>query len=432
VPEEEAMKPILAVLFVVACGNDPDPRLIAGGGVGDGAIDGKLNVYVIDNTTEEPIANATVDVGKHEDTTDDTGLVVFSDVSGAQTISVKATGYRGTVWAGANGANVTIPITLADDTPDSATLSGSIPGWDGTNVQPMHVKAAVVLYSQVDQLGDKENNIPQTGGMNVCGIASNTCNWSVIARTGTVTLTAMIVDIDTMGTQTSSDDTTTIVGWAFLGGLSVAKGVNQSGLTLTTIEAGNMQNVSIDLGTPPAALTSTQSLVGIELAGGEVVQLPVFFADNPSTALVPKGDLFSPGATYRLTAVAQTTSGNMGAQSVVVRHGLTGTSLAAGEWLTPPTSVMMTRTNASWDLVTDAKVHQAQWTDGSGNIVLEISVFDNKLTSIDIPELVALSSSGQLTGKLSGIGADLDVRNFSLDEDRDKLWGISAEPVTIP
>jgi hypothetical protein len=426
------MKPVLAVLFVVACGNDPDPRLIAGGGIGDGEIDGKLNVYVIDNTTEEPIANATVHVGKVEDTTDETGLVVFGDLSGSQTISVKADGYRGTVWAGANGANVTIPITVADDTPDQATLSGSIPGWTGTDVQPMHVKAALITYSQTDQLGDKANNIPQTGGGNVCGIGTNTCNWSVVTRTGAVTLIAMIVDIDTKGTATSMDDTTTIIGWAFLGGLSVAKGVNQSGLQLTMIEAGNLNNVSIDLGTPPAALTKTESLVGVELAGGEVVQLPTFIAEDPSAVLVPKGDVFAPGATYRLTALASTTSGDMGAQSAVVRHGLTGTSLDAGEWLTPPTGVTMTRTNASWDIVTDAAVHQMQWTDASSNVVLEISVFDTKLTSIDIPALVALPSSGQLTGKLSGIGADLDVKNFSLDEDRDKLWGISAQPVTIP
>ena len=427
------MKPVLAVLFVVAaCGNDPDPRLIAGGGIGDGEIDGKLNVYVIDNTTEEPIANATVHVGKVEDTTDETGLVVFDGLSGSQTISVKAAGYRGTVWAGANGANVTIPITLADDTPDQATLSGSIPGWTGTDVQPMHVKAALVTYSQTDQLGDKANNIPQPGGGNVCGIGTNTCNWSVVTRTGTVTLIAVIVDIDTKGTATATDDTTAILGWAFLGGLSVAKGVNQSGLQLTMIEAGNLQNVTIDLGTPPAALTTTQSLVGVELAGGEVVQLPTFLAEDPTMVLVPKGDVFAPGATYRLTALAQTTSGDMGAQSAVVRHALTGTSLDAGEWLTPPTGVTMTRTGASWDLVTDATVHQMQWTDASSNIVLEISVFDTKVTSIDIPALVALPSSGQLTGKLSGIGADLDVKNFSLDEDRDKLWGISAQPVTIP
>jgi hypothetical protein len=39
---------ILSLGFVFACSNDVDPRVISGGGVGDGAIDGRLNVYVID------------------------------------------------------------------------------------------------------------------------------------------------------------------------------------------------------------------------------------------------------------------------------------------------------------------------------------------------------------------------------------------------
>ena len=30
--------------IVAACGNNPDPRIIAGGGIGDGDIDGVLNV----------------------------------------------------------------------------------------------------------------------------------------------------------------------------------------------------------------------------------------------------------------------------------------------------------------------------------------------------------------------------------------------------
>src|SRR6478672_5448254 len=95
--------------FVVACGG-PDPRLIKGGGIGDGSIDGTLNIYVIDNETEQPIQGATVEVGTSQKSTDKNGLAIY-DVSGAQTITVSATGYRGTVWVKADGANVTIPVT---------------------------------------------------------------------------------------------------------------------------------------------------------------------------------------------------------------------------------------------------------------------------------------------------------------------------------
>ena len=38
--------------LIAACSNSPDPRVIHGGGIGDGEIDGTLNVYVIDHDTE--------------------------------------------------------------------------------------------------------------------------------------------------------------------------------------------------------------------------------------------------------------------------------------------------------------------------------------------------------------------------------------------
>ncbi|MGE3762801.1 MAG: hypothetical protein AB7L94_11125, partial [Kofleriaceae bacterium] len=77
-------------VLAVGCSNDVDPRVIPGGGVGDGEIDGELNVYVIDSYTDEPIANATVEVGGTERETDENGLVVFDGVEGRQQVAVKA------------------------------------------------------------------------------------------------------------------------------------------------------------------------------------------------------------------------------------------------------------------------------------------------------------------------------------------------------
>src|SRR5437588_547 len=112
----------LAWIVLAACSNDVGPRMITGGGLGDGEIDGRLNIYVIDNLTYTPIAGAMVAVGSKQGTTDATGLATFHDLSGAQTVAVKAAGYRMAVWQGANGANMTIPITATAGTPDSATL----------------------------------------------------------------------------------------------------------------------------------------------------------------------------------------------------------------------------------------------------------------------------------------------------------------------
>src|SRR5512132_2774531 len=101
--------PFLTCAALAACSNDVAPRLIAGGGIGDGSIDGRVNVHVIDGD-DAPVANATVRVGDVDKTTDEKGLAIFEDVDGPQTISVKAEGFRSVAWVAADGANVTIPI----------------------------------------------------------------------------------------------------------------------------------------------------------------------------------------------------------------------------------------------------------------------------------------------------------------------------------
>lgn len=422
---------LLCLSFVLAAcgGGGTDPRLIAGGGIGDGDIDGKVFVHVIDATSDMPLANATVAIAGVEKLTDAEGLVEFGDVDGPQTIAVKLQGYRNTVWAAANGKNVTIPINKAATNVAQATLSGSITGWDPGSLPAGHLKGAAVLYSQTDDLGDDGNNIKTPANANFCSGA--VCNWSVAVRAGTVTLVAAIVDYDSKGTATEADDTITIIGWATKTGVVVESGVNQTGLALSIVEAGNLESITIDYGTPPAALTTKGSFVGIEISDDEIVQLPQL-DPNATTLLAPKPSVFGATGGYRLTAVAQTQTGDLGAQSIVIRRDLAGPTLAAGEWLTPPVGVSATRSSASWQLVTGAKIHQVQYRDALDDTVLEITVFDSKLTSVDVPPLVALPVSGTLTARVSGIGADLDLQDFSLEEDEEKLFAVAAQPTTVP
>jgi len=424
--------PFLVCAALAACGgNDAEPRLIAGGGIGDGSIDGRVNVHVIDGN-DAPIANATVRVDKTDQTTDEKGLAVFEDVHGPQTISVKAEGFRSAVWVGADGANVTIPIEPAvAPVPDQATLSGTIPGWSSISVGQGHLKAAIVTYSQSDDLGDDANDIKTPTNGNICGVVGTTCNWTLAARTGPLTVIAMIIDRDTKGTVAETDDTTSVIGWASRV-VTVEKNVSQSGLELAMVEAGNLQNVTVDLGTPPAALTKTTAIVGIEVSRDEVIQLPLFLATDQTKLLAPRPSVFGADATYRLSAIAQTASGEDGAQSVVVRRGDRDAELLAGTWLVPPTGLSVTRTSASFERVADAKVHSIAWEDAAGKRLLEISVFDSAVTQVDVPALVALPVSGMLEARVTGIGADIDLEDFSLDEDRDKLFGIAAQPVAIP
>jgi hypothetical protein len=420
----------LACAALAACSNDAEPRLIAGGGVGDGSIDGRLNVHVI-NGAGEPVMNATVRVDDADKTTNEKGLAVFEDVSGPQTISVKAAEYRSAVWVGANGANVTIPLQpVMPPAPDQATLSGTIQGWGTVAVPALHLKAALVFYSQTDKLGDPANQIMTPGG-NICGLLGDpTCNWTLAARTGPLTVIAAIIDRDTKGTGTTADDTTTVIGWATRT-VTVERGVDQSGLELTRVEAGNLETVNVDVGTPPAGLTQTNAVVGIEVSRDEVIQLPLLLSTDQRSLLAPKRTVFGASATYRLTAVAQTASGEDGAQSIVIRRGDLDTELAAGTWLVPPTNVSVTRTSASFEPVAGAKLHVIVWEDRDGRELLDITLLDTKLKSVDVPALVALGVEAS-TARVTAIDADLDLEDFSLEEDRDRVFGLAAQPVAIP
>lgn len=420
------MRSVVAVLGVLAaCGGSAGPRLIEGGGIGDGDIDGKVWVHVIDNTTDAPLVNAMVDIGGTTQMTNADGFVEFVDVEGPQTIAVKLQGYRPTVWARANGTNVTIPLSKASATiVGQATLSGTITGWDPTGLPADHVKGAVVLYSHTDTLGDEANELTTVSQRNIC--TGTTCEWMLVTRTGKVSLFAAIIDFDTKGTPADTDDTLAIIGWAVKKGITVENGVPQTNLALDIVQAGNLQELAIDYGASPSGLPSKGSVVGIEVSDDEVVQLPVFDA-AATTVLAPKPSVFGGNKGYRLTAVAQTAAGDNGAQSIVLRRNLKAPTLAAGTWLTPPVDVAGTRTSASWSPVAGAVAHQVQFLDAAEQIQLEMTVFDNKTTAIDVPALVALPVSGSLKVRVSGIGASFDVEDFSLEDDEDKLFAIASQ-----
>ncbi len=73
-------------VVTISCGGvsgPPMPRLIPGGGIGDGAVSGTLHVHVTDDDTRAVIGSATVRVGESaapspcQATTDSTGLASF-------------------------------------------------------------------------------------------------------------------------------------------------------------------------------------------------------------------------------------------------------------------------------------------------------------------------------------------------------------------
>ncbi len=434
--------PILSCLVTVTilggCGDDGDskvpPRIIEGGGISDGPIDGVANIYVINDTTREPIAGAKVLVGTVEGQTDSTGLFIAEGIKGPQTIAVKADTFRSEMWLGANGANMTFDLELA--TPavaPRATLMGTI-DTSSIVVPQGHLRFGLVFYSQTDDLGDPSNEIPTPNDKNICsgGGMNNPqpCAFTIDVRGGRVALLAAIYDRDLKGTPAvPDDDTMTLIRWAYRGGITVTAGVAQSGQDLTLVDVGNMSNITVDFGSPPSGLPTVGALIGMNLGTDGVFQIPLFRTPTDATLLAPKLAAFTGATSFRLTAIANTGTDPATTQSVLIRRVLGGPTLAAGTWLTPPASPTITRTSATWTAVAGATVHSVEYKQGTASL-LNVTSFDGS-TTMTIPDLVALPA-GTITGTVSGIGADgLDVTDFALDEDKDKLVAVSAQTATI-
>jgi hypothetical protein len=415
-------------------GNHPPPRVIPGGGIGDGPIDGVVNLYVLDDATRAAISGATVKVGDVEGTTDADGLFVAEGVVGPQTVLVKATGMRSEMWIGANGANMTLALEAATDpTPTKANVSGSITGFNTVTVPTGHNKTAIISYSQDDKLGDAANNLTTAANGNICTTnqPAGSCSFTVTTRTGSVALLAAIYDHDTNGTPLNGDDDTfTLIGWATKTGLTVQNVVDQTGVALSLVDVGNLGNVTVAFGSPPSGMPNVAAIVGIELgAAGTLQLLPQILTPTNASILAPKLAAFT-GATYRLTAIANNGSTDTSASSVKLLRTQTATSLDAGTWLGLASSLTLTRSGGSWAPISGALVQGVEYDQADGTHLLSITTLDGT-TSVTIPDLLALPTSGALVARGTALMGTLDLQNFSLDADLAKVTGFSAQPLQI-
>jgi hypothetical protein len=315
-------------------------------------------------------------------------------------------------------------------TVQQATLTGAISGFAALPLTTGHAKVALITYSQDDKAGDAANNLTTPNNGNVCIVATaNTgCTFTLVARAGSIGLIALIYDYDGHGTQTTADDTRTLIGYAVRTGVTVHDGVAQSGQDLTLIPAGSLTAATADFGTPPAGMTAALGLVGIELGDGSgVFQLPMLDATTTS-AQVPALSYFS-GAQYRFSAIAQDAATTPNNQSVVLHRALTSASFTAGTWPAAPGAATVTRTSASWTAVAGAALQGVQYTSGSTG-VLSVTSLDGTST-FTIPPEIALPS-GSLDAKVQGLVGALDPTDLAVDRDRDKITAAGIANLAVP
>ncbi len=468
----------LAAVICVGCGDDDDggggadasvdatvltAALIPGGGANGGNIAGTLHVFAIDEDTDAPLVGATVRVGTTlTGTTDGTGKASFTDASltSKQTVLVTAPNYAAATWIGINAANITIPLKPHSPlvvTPQLATVSGSITGWDTLAVPTAanHFLVAIVLPSSRRQLGD-DINIDQgmrnvTVGAGTIPIGANTCvramfgatlvsdcNWTLKTEGGPQAHLAIIAEIDDKGTMTDADNTVEVKGYALRTGLNIAAGATVTNEALTQIATGDVANAMASFSNVPTGLAQIQGFPTLQL--GAEGQFALFFAALSPTApsaLIPR--LAGPlgGAHYDLIAQAQATAMDERPKSLSWQRNVNiASTIAVSSWLPPAANLTATPATRTFSHggVTGATVMGIDLTENATvnmeKPIWTILAFDGT-TSVTLPTLTPdpLPATGaKMKMKVTGIDlGSANIQNFKIDELQKTLVRLSEE-----
>jgi len=372
--------------------------------------------------TDEPIAGAMVHVGDVEGETDADGLFVAKgdSLSGPQSITAMADDYTTSTWVGANGANVTIPLGLQDPANvavPQATLTGTIEGWAAVTAPPDRIKVAFIGASASQDDEDPGNDIVQpTGDLNLC--IADACDWSLVSRAGQVALFAYIGNFD------PTTETIEFTGFAYQTGVTVADGEDQSGFSLTIADAGDLVAADVSLPSPPSGTDVVDALVEVDLGADGRLLLP---QTGDLIVPVPATSLFD-GSSYSVLAVARTSAGDDGPQSIRIQRGVDVESASVPTFLPLPASFETDGATFSFTPVAGATVTTFEVTEADGTAWWNVAVFDD---SVEVPlhdHLVF--PDGSLTYRVSGIEIPgVDLEDFSLEAIEDGVGAMSADSV---
>jgi hypothetical protein len=456
----------LCLTALAACGNTsvnvpPTPRMIPGGGLGDGPINGYLNVYVMDDDTRAPISGAAVRVGGSAEpspctvNSDSTGLAVFELktcmlLTGKQSVTASATGYSPSTWIGVNATNLTMSIRATTPAAiDSATITGTITGWDTLPAPaPQHQTLALIGYSGSRTLGDAANNLPQDmrnvtvaligdfpipSNLCVRNALVSDCNWRLKTRTGSQAHYAVVLDQDTKGTDNNdADDTFTVIGWAIKTGLSFSKDHGADGEALTLLADADMQAFSVSFPTTPSGLDYIGAFPMLDLgdAGRIAIVLPALNMTSTTTR-VPKLTGALASGKYDFFAKAQDAQDKDQPGTLSWAHAVDATKpVTSLNWLLPPTGITATGGMYSFTAVVGATLHGAELKTMAGNRAWSVTIFDGS-TSFTLPGV----SPDPLPTGMARLGVSaLVVPDFSLtsakfDDLQDRLTHISSDEI---
>ena len=412
------------VLFLAAaCGGGVEPELIPGGGVSDPGIDGDLYVHVIDEDTDEPLADAEVWIGDElGGQTDSEGLFSADGLDGPQTVSVTAAGYTSATWVGVNGANLTIPLSARDVDYGQGRVSGSIPGFEDLTVPAGRANIALVGYTANRDDDDPTNEIDQGDpAPNVCFNAGDggTCEWTMRTRSGQMTIYAFLGTID-------ADMNIEVTGFAYQQAVVVEDGATTDGVELVIADEADLVWPDVSLPSAPEGTEEVAAAVRLDLGDDGRMMVPVAGALEvpvPDRALLD-------AASYELIGFAGTQP--EGAGSIRIDRDLATIEQASvGTFLALPTGVSTDGTAYSFEGVASASLHIAGVDEGSDeDDVWGLAIFDGS-TEVTLPAAITLPD-GELRFGVQAIEIpDFDPQDFSLDDLDDQVTRVSGDTVTF-
>jgi hypothetical protein len=472
-----------------ACGsNSPlpiagEPRLIPGGGIGDGPLRGKLNVYVIDEDTRNVLSSASVRVGAASELapcmalTDSTGLARFDSSAAAATpdggasggagcglltkavtLTVSASGHAPSTWIGVDGSNVTIALrAISAPALGRATVMGTIAGWDDMPAPAAnHNRLAFIGASSNPDLTDRANNLDQGTrsvvvdvlgqpypfdiASNICvrnsNIAAfvNDCNWVLTTHSGPQAHFAILLDQDTNGTpDDDTDDTTTVTGWAIKTGLSFGDGTETGGESLSVIADADMQSFSATFASGPSGLDYMVAYPVLDLGidGRITIILPTL---NSTTRMTRVPKLTGPlsGAHYDMLASAiDDPTKPLPATVTWLRNVNPSATVAVSSWMPPPSAIAMSGGMFSFTPVAGATLHGAELQTMDGQRRWSITIFDGS-TSFTLPGLSPDPLPlGTIRFSVSALKIpSFDQKNVVFDDVADLITDVSTDEIT--
>jgi hypothetical protein len=247
-----------------------------GGGIGGGALDGSLVVFVIDALTSTPVsgAEARIDDARVA-VTDERGAVIFDDVVGPVDLTIEHETYARASWLGVDGARVTVPMDLrVAAPPPQGSIEATIEGWESMTAPDGQYLLAVAGYTRSLDLDAPERLLEASEGTTCIATMPGTpCTLTFAAVAGRTAVFAVIAHGDPGTTPDDrSDDILTPVGFAFAGDVVVPPGGSVSGLELASVD--DLISIVIGRVTLPSGLSSVVGVPGINLSPNGVLVFP--------------------------------------------------------------------------------------------------------------------------------------------------------------